>query len=637
MLACALTAAALYWVCLRYLFPGYFAPLSAFHGDFYEYASLREKTLWQILHYPRPAAYLVMKLLGFGGIHSEMAGGICIALIGIWLTVLLARTLAGSLHWSLLLAVAIYCALLFAQPDFYFEHRHDLPAEASYLFLICALLCWTRFLSNRQIFCAASTAAASVLFVFSKETFFVSSLLLLAGFAFVDRKNTRWHAGFLVSLAALEAAAFLWTAHLHGPFVNPNAAPDNTYRIDLSPASLARTFWFYLSHLFTPFLFAALAWALFLLRRQKRLLFLGIAFAAAGLAALAPNAVLPNHTTEEYAWIGAPLMLAPILLAAGEAIWPGAVVLLVLTALTLFIPSSYPAGYNSPELTYSLTQDKVGELIARSVAKLHSIPQGSRVLVVGLDSVYVPFYTEGFMRSEYGEHISWTLLTGPATPPRRANRVTRIATLDNISLDSFDWLVSYEPDGYLKSIRPVNTISAAERAQAFLLVPALRLPARLVLAEPRQNYRKFIAAGICLDWGLLDLARSYLDSAIQNGAASDPTASELTSRLEKELRQQRTAAYSATLLANPARPVDSDGSGLAEIELTWTVSPARACQVRVGAPDGKLFAVAFGPGSAKTEKWVRNGMKFYLQDVSAGRSLTHENTLAEVTVELVPR
>jgi hypothetical protein len=72
-------------------------------------------------------------------------------------------------------------------------------------------------------------------------------------------------------------------------------------------------------------------------------------------------------------------------------------------------------------------------------------------------------------------------------------------------------------------------------------------------------------------------------------------------------------------------------------ELVWTINPPRMCEVHVSAPDGKLFATASTSGSSKTEKWVRDGMTFFLQDVSGGKPLTGENTVAQVTVQVVGR
>jgi RHS repeat-associated protein len=82
---------------------------------------------------------------------------------------------------------------------------------------------------------------------------------------------------------------------------------------------------------------------------------------------------------------------------------------------------------------------------------------------------------------------------------------------------------------------------------------------------------------------------------------------------------------------NPIQVCDPSGYGIANI--TWDSANAQNVEVRVNAPDGTLFASS-GPGqtSSQTGKWVANGTTFYLQDVSYGRPLTSEHTLATTTV-----
>ncbi len=638
-LATLAAIAAAYWICLRFLYPGYFAPLSAFHVDFFEYASFSDKRLSQILRYPRPAAYYSMKLLGFAGLYSAMAGGIAVALASIGLTVVLVKQIARTAWARLPLAVFVYSMLLFAQPDFYFEHRHDLPAMVSYFLAIGSLICWNEFLKRRGkligIGLAGAALCLAILFVFAKETYFGSVLCLILGLAWLDSANRKWHLGFLGVTAALEAVSFLWTAHLNGPFVNTHAAADNTYRMVLTAASIAKTYCYYASHLFNPWLVIFTGWVFYLLKDRARHLGIAVVFLIAGLAAFAPHALLPNHMFEEYVWVAAPLVLVPVLLVGKLPPWQGAVAGLLL-ALTMFAPWGYRAGYNSPELAFELLQDRVGHNIARSIRKLHTVPANSRVLVVGLDATYVPFHAESYMLVEFGERILWTLLTGPNIQERKNNRVTRTAEIGTVQLDSYDELVTYDSDGSLRSIRAVASIPAAEREKPYLLVPQLKPFAELAEMYPREAYRKFLAANVCLDWGMWDEAQRYLAGAAETGGTSDATYRQLMDRLQKGLRARAAApaAVQSTLIARPAKIVDRDGSGLGATELFWTIFPPRECQIRIGAPDGKLFAAAAASGSSKTDKWVRNGMKFFLQDVSGGRPLTMANTLAEVTVEV---
>jgi len=73
-----------------------------------------------------------------------------------------------------------------------------------------------------------------------------------------------------------------------------------------------------------------------------------------------------------------------------------------------------------------------------------------------------------------------------------------------------------------------------------------------------------------------------------------------------------------------------------EITLKWQGGTAEV-EIRVGAPNGELFASGSHSGMATTGPWVCDGMIFYLQDKSHGKHLTNEATLATVTINLDSR
>ena len=83
---------------------------------------------------------------------------------------------------------------------------------------------------------------------------------------------------------------------------------------------------------------------------------------------------------------------------------------------------------------------------------------------------------------------------------------------------------------------------------------------------------------------------------------------------------------------NPIRVIS--GPRLGATTLTWASQGPLAVEVRVGAPDGRLFSRSGPEGRATTGRWVTDGTVFYLQDVSSGLPLTADNTLGTVTVGL---
>jgi hypothetical protein len=91
-----------------------------------------------------------------------------------------------------------------------------------------------------------------------------------------------------------------------------------------------------------------------------------------------------------------------------------------------------------------------------------------------------------------------------------------------------------------------------------------------------------------------------------------------------------TATGTITATPNPSKVCDDSKAGVTK--LTWNAEGTAEVEVRVNRPDGDLFAKSGPSGTGTTAKWVGNGMRFYLQDVSGGKPLTAENTIRVLTV-----
>jgi 2-polyprenyl-3-methyl-5-hydroxy-6-metoxy-1,4-benzoquinol methylase len=88
------------------------------------------------------------------------------------------------------------------------------------------------------------------------------------------------------------------------------------------------------------------------------------------------------------------------------------------------------------------------------------------------------------------------------------------------------------------------------------------------------------------------------------------------------------------LIAAEPNPFRADSQGQGSTTLSWMTYATSRVEVHVDAPDGPLFAkTGTGIFSQETGPWVRDGTKFYLQNVSGGLPLTPENTVAVLTVK----
>ena len=83
-----------------------------------------------------------------------------------------------------------------------------------------------------------------------------------------------------------------------------------------------------------------------------------------------------------------------------------------------------------------------------------------------------------------------------------------------------------------------------------------------------------------------------------------------------------------TFTASP-NPIVSTAT-FGQTTLTWSASGAQTVEVHIGSPNGSLFVQGGSSGSATTGNWVTDGMTFYLEDVSNGKTPNTVNTLTLV-------
>ena len=88
-----------------------------------------------------------------------------------------------------------------------------------------------------------------------------------------------------------------------------------------------------------------------------------------------------------------------------------------------------------------------------------------------------------------------------------------------------------------------------------------------------------------------------------------------------------------SLTASP-NPIQVTGAADGTTTISWNAPNASYIEIHVGSPNGPLFASGGNQGSVQTGAWVTDGMTFYLQDVTGGKALTANNTLATLVVDL---
>ena len=119
--------------------------------------------------------------------------------------------------------------------------------------------------------------------------------------------------------------------------------------------------------------------------------------------------------------------------------------------------------------------------------------------------------------------------------------------------------------------------------------------------------------------GVLLLAAVFLTGACSK-PAPDPPAKAIPAKVVE----------GTTLTADP-NPILSDGSGLGETTIAWSTKASHV-DLRIGGPGGKLFGGGGSTGTARSGKWVNDGMTFYLQNKDAAEPTSADATLGAITV-----
>jgi hypothetical protein len=291
----------------------------------------------------------------------------------------------------------------------------------------------------------------------------------------------------------------------------------------------------------------------------------------------------------------------------------------------------YVSGYDTEVLRWMVGEDKMSGALADSLPAYAALHRPARVLVAGLSDSTVPWQNYDFVRFQFGAGLRWTVLLPPSAELHRSSRLVAFAVPASVDLKNFDYLARYRSSGRLVGIGAVSDIPPGASAPE-LLVPDLGVRESEARRNPEAAYVYLNCAAVAIDWGLWPEAQQFLDQAAARGAGADPTFRRLSTTLRN--RPAERPAQAAELIARPAHIVLPNGAGAGSTDLFWTVPEGMAFEVHVGAPNGPLFSSGNESGHARAEGWVTNGMQFFLQDVSGGKSLDAKNTLASVKVQV---
>ena len=304
------------------VFPGFYAPTLFDHSDFYIPVALFHSApgLLFMLAWPRPIGMAYLYATGALGVQGSVLATLGVILLNITLVQMIVRRACHiDLTIGFFICAAAFDLLIFAQPFFFAFAIHDALAQVSFFFLCVGFI----FIVLRpQIGWPelAILGTASFCAFLTKETFAVSAvwLALLIGYQRCQNRIVTIFVPALVIIAAFAAAA-AYNLRVHSPFIEGSSDSH-------SPYAQTHNIWIILTQfrdyvgagmpLASIGLFLGLFIACWFGASSPRRRWAALALPVAGIAALLPNSVLPNHYFPGYSWNMGYLFFAPVLLVS---------------------------------------------------------------------------------------------------------------------------------------------------------------------------------------------------------------------------------------------------------------------------------------------------------------------------------
>ncbi len=441
-----------YFITLRFIFPGYFNPLIPFHSDFYMfYPASPHETLNSLFMSPRFVGIFVRDIVGMFGMKSTIIFLITLNSINIALTILLAKAVTKmKLYWP---AIILYLFLIFSHPGFYIKYSYDFFDALAYFFTVLTMYLWYKngeMIENKYLLILV---LVTFLGLFSKETYFVPLLIFWCYQCFFINKKQKQSA--FVMLGATVIIFILSILHSHfvnSAWVNIGSSRIDSYFIDAQPSSIIETYLYYLKMWGNFGIIGMVAIVAVVSIVSKRYFKEVLLFLIIGLSTYVPYSLLPNHKFACYFWLAVPLSYSVILFINPDMIrltakkindssgklYKGALAFFVLLIIFFGIIAfkQFNDAYNDAGLQWTLLQESINQnMLANFPYIKNNISPSDKVLLTGLTFPFHPFAYPNYVDSYFGDsqNMKWTVAVYDD-----ANKDKNIGSIEFVNVKKID-------------------------------------------------------------------------------------------------------------------------------------------------------------------------------------------------------
>jgi hypothetical protein len=456
-----------HWAALYFIFPGFYDPFWPNHADAYASVAVANTiSYWELLNRPRPVGQLISGFVGKAGVRSAIFFFTCLVVINAVYTVFIIRKLIPELYnikfkKFLIFAAIPYFFTLFTHPGQYIWAAYDGWALLSYLFLLITVN--LLILRRGYLFVFGALMAAFL----CKETYILSSILLMATWFIFFRESGDNRLLKICGILLFSILLSFYINRVNQSVFISGGNIDSPYLINLHPLSVLSETIRYCNEgvsLQGWLLLLAVMIIGFTNRNKLGSIFVVVSTTiVAGILALVPNSVLPNHHLGGYSWSAAYLLFLPVLyipaLCSGklEKFWL-LIFTMAIVVQPLFLQTRYKSG------NWNIEQQRLLKRLQLNIqARLGMIhPESTRaILVTGLTMPFHPFHHGAVLHSFHNlgktkfyvvSYVSPLISSKDvfATPPE-SNPVVYVKSEQVINI-KFDEVWAFGSDGNIINI-----------------------------------------------------------------------------------------------------------------------------------------------------------------------------------------
>jgi len=465
-----------YYLSLKFVFPGYFEPLTPFNTDFYLlYSGSPLADYIDLYKWPRPIGVLLINLVSTLGLKLGIAFSITLTLINILLTILCIRLIRGNVSY---LIIAIYVTNLFTAPYFYINHSWLILDTFAYLFFILIIILWYKYKTDFNINKMLLISFLIFLCFFTKETYIIAVVLFFI-FQFIFEKKLRKYSLSLIIISAVFILVLVIHSYLiNSMFVNFKNTSDSPYYINMNPKDIITTYLFYLWGIGNIYNVLIVILSMTILIFTKKYIKEVIMFIVLGLSIYIPYSLVPNHKLGFYCCLGSPLIYAVILFINTDVFSKVktkifnkisfnkkiafSVVVIIFIALTFFNIDFIKNSYHTARIY--LLEEPINRNILNSLEKVDqelSSSKDNNVLILGLKQIpHHPFKGAEFINNYFNtKHNNWTIalyndlwIKANKEIRSRNGSIFRYIDIGEITPNDYNIVIIYNQNGELEKI-----------------------------------------------------------------------------------------------------------------------------------------------------------------------------------------